>query len=66
MLVFDELKKNDPQLRLEDLTTDPFTGKPLGYRRKGDDYDLYSAGGYDHDENGARVPGTRIPITLPR
>jgi hypothetical protein len=62
---YDRLPDRLEELRLDELTTDPFTGKPLVYQRKGADYDLSSAGGYDHDENGARIPGKRTAINLP-
>jgi hypothetical protein len=62
---YDRLPDRLEQLRLENLTTDPFTGKPLIYQRKGETYDLYSAGAYDHDDNGDRIPGKRIPVSLP-
>ncbi len=51
------------QLRLDSsLTLDPFTGKPLVYRRQGDQYEIFSEGPDDRDENGERIPGQHKPI----
>jgi len=55
------------QLRLDNgLTVDPFTGKPLGYRRQGDEYDLFSEGPNERGDDGERIPGQRKPIFMRR
>jgi hypothetical protein len=63
---YDRLPDRLEQLRLDELATDPFTGKPLIYQRNGENYTLFSAGANDHDDNGARIPGKRTPINLIR
>ena len=55
------------QLRLDSsLTVDPFTGKPLGYRRQGDQYELFSEGPNERGDDGERIPGQRKPIFMRR
>jgi hypothetical protein len=61
---YDRLPDNLDQLRLTSLTIDPFTGKSLSYQRKGDDYELSSAGADGYNEEGGQQPGTRSPIVL--
>jgi hypothetical protein len=62
---YDRVPDHLEELRLGDLIQDPFTGKPLCYQRKGDDYELYSAGPAAFDANG-QVTGKSAPINLLR
>ncbi|HEV2471555.1 MAG TPA: hypothetical protein VGS41_02750 [Chthonomonadales bacterium] len=42
------------ELRLGDLATDPFSGKPFGYRQTGGAFELYSVGPVDAEHGGRR------------
>lgn len=47
--------------RLSELSTDPYSGKPLGYRRRGRDYELYSIGKDLKDDGGQTDEGALLP-----
>lgn len=60
----DRLPESLDELRLGDLAVDPFTGRPLIYRRTGETaYELSSTG--RPDRQGEIVAGEGTPVTLP-
>jgi hypothetical protein len=60
---YDRLPARLELLHEEQLTTDPFTGRPLVYHPHGERYDLYSEGPYQRTDSGERIPDKRTPIT---
>ena len=48
------------------LIADPFTGELLVYKPNGDQYELFSVGIPQRDEQGKIIPGSGTPIYLPK
>lgn len=53
------------ELKAADLTTDPYTGKPLVYKVTGETYELYNVGGPYRDDNGQVSATQHVPVYLP-
>ncbi len=52
------------QLKIGDMITDPFNGKPFDYKVSGAEYQLQSLGPLARDNNNQVVPGQHVPFTL--
>jgi hypothetical protein len=61
----DRLPDRLEDLRVRDLVIDPYTGKPMDYKRTGErSYELSSVGPYSVTTDGS-IDGARIRITVP-